>query len=63
MSNKTIKIDCPTCGKKDTWKADNDSKPFCSHRCKLVDLGEWADGQRSIPGDPLPPTDSENDEI
>ena len=32
---------CPTCGKPTTWK-DNPTRPFCSERCKLLDLGKWA---------------------
>ncbi len=31
------------------WIAENQAKPFCSERCKLIDLGEWADEKRSIP--------------
>ncbi len=53
---------CPTCGKAGTWRADNESKPFCSARCKLIDLGEWAEG-RAIPGEPvdLPNHDEDNE--
>lgn len=46
-------IQCPTCGKKDTWKTDNAYRPFCSDRCKLIDLGEWASETRKIPSEPL----------
>ncbi len=57
-SPKTKKdnICCPTCQKKGTWKQDNPSRPFCSPRCKLIDLGAWADESRRIPGEssPLP---------
>jgi uncharacterized protein len=51
-------IACPTCGKKGTWKPDNNSRPFCSPRCKLIDLGEWASEKNKIPvedSDPIPP--------
>ena len=37
---KTIK--CPTC-KKNVRKKENPSYPFCSERCRLVDLGAWLD--------------------
>lgn len=47
------KITCPTCSKKNTWRPDNTFRPFCSDRCKLIDLGEWASETRVIPGDPL----------
>lgn len=42
-------VNCPTCEKTVEWKAENSFRPFCSHRCKLIDLGEWASGNRSIP--------------
>jgi len=32
---------CPRCGTKTPWQ-DNPNKPFCSPRCKLIDLGAWA---------------------
>lgn len=51
MSKVKNKIQCPTCGEKDTWLPDNESKPFCSYRCKLIDLGEWADEGHKIAGE------------
>ena len=36
-----MKIYCPTC-KKEVGREDNKWKPFCSRRCKIVGLGEWA---------------------
>lgn len=47
------KISCPTCGTENTWRLENSFKPFCSDRCKLIDLGEWAKETRKIPGNPL----------
>lgn len=47
------KINCPTCGKVSEWSPDNPWRPFCSERCKLIDLGEWADEKKRIPGDPV----------
>jgi len=44
---------CPQCRKPIQWREDNRWRPFCSHRCKLIDLGEWAAEKHSIPGDPL----------
>lgn len=49
------KINCPTCGKKDTWTPENKCRPFCSDRCKLIDLGEWAKESRRIPGEEVDP--------
>lgn len=53
MTIKISDIVCPRCGKKNTWTKDNEAKPFCSARCKLIDLGAWADGQYQVPGDPV----------
>lgn len=36
-----MKIICPTCKKITTWE-ENPWRPFCSERCKLIDLGKWA---------------------
>ncbi|HLB58165.1 MAG TPA: DNA gyrase inhibitor YacG [Gammaproteobacteria bacterium] len=58
---KKDEICCPTCSKKNTWIAENTSRPFCSPRCKLIDLGEWADENHRIAGDPEEP-DSAADE-
>jgi len=56
-------ICCPHCGKKGTWTSDNVSRPFCSPRCKLIDLGDWADETHRIPGEssPLPDSSSEDE--
>lgn len=45
-------IACPHCGKKNTWIETNTFRPFCSERCKLIDLGRWADESLRIPGEP-----------
>jgi endogenous inhibitor of DNA gyrase (YacG/DUF329 family) len=49
---------CPICGKSFEVAAIDDlpSFPFCSDRCKLVDLGRWIDGAYSIPGPSAPET-------
>jgi endogenous inhibitor of DNA gyrase (YacG/DUF329 family) len=46
----THEVECPTCGKAVAWIAENKWRPFCSERCKLVDLGDWAAERRVIPG-------------
>ena len=60
MTIKKENICCPTCNKENTWQKDNAARPFCSERCKLIDLGEWASERHSIPGDPV--VDDENKE-
>ena len=44
---------CPTCRKAGNWLAGT-SAPFCSHRCKLIDLGGWLSEQNAI-SSPLRP--------
>ena len=41
MPKPTLK--CPTCKKLEVTTADPDF-PFCSERCRLIDLGKWASG-------------------
>lgn len=53
MSADPILTNCPTCEKTDTWQATNPNRPFCSDRCKLIDLGAWADESHRVPGDPV----------
>jgi endogenous inhibitor of DNA gyrase (YacG/DUF329 family) len=40
---------CPICGVPVDWKT-SPTRPFCSERCKLIDLGAWASGRYAIPG-------------
>lgn len=35
-------VDCPTCKKSVEWLESNAFRPFCSDRCRLIDLGAWA---------------------
>ena len=45
-----MKVKCPTCQSDVEWGEQSPQKPFCSDRCKLIDLGEWASGGHTIPG-------------
>ena len=42
---------CPTCQREIQWNSDFPWRPFCSERCKMVDLGAWLANDRAIPGD------------
>jgi len=57
-------ITCPTCGKRSSFSAENKFRPFCSERCQLIDLGNWADEKHRVPGEPVDtnelPSDEEN---
>jgi len=55
-------VKCPTCGKAVEWSTENPWRPFCSERCKLIDLGEWAGEGHRIPGPPHRPIDEDEDE-
>lgn len=52
-SKKKIFVSCPTCDKDIVWSSDELFRPFCSERCKLIDLGEWASEENKIPGDSI----------
>jgi len=50
MAGKLVR--CPICGKRVPWEG-NPHRPFCSERCKLVDLDGWlSENYRiSVPGE------------
>ncbi len=43
------KVNCPHCGRPALWGPANRFRPFCSERCKLIDLGAWANENYVIP--------------
>ncbi|UCD84363.1 MAG: DNA gyrase inhibitor YacG [Deltaproteobacteria bacterium] len=45
-----LQIKCPVCNKLIPWKR-NPYRPFCSERCRLIDLGAWASEEYRIPGE------------
>ena len=61
-SVEPIKLNCPTCKKVVLWNESFPCRPFCSDRCRLIDLGEWASEGHKIAGAPLNATDDENTE-
>lgn len=63
MSKAVRKVRCPQCGGESPWSESNKWRPFCSERCKMIDLGAWASESYRVPvqesADPLldePPT-------
>lgn len=52
-ARSSLVVKCPTCGKRGEW-LETPSGPFCSHRCKLIDLGKWLGEQHTI-SEPLRP--------
>ena len=48
MSTPTL-VACPTCKAPVEWGPQSPNRPFCSERCKLIDLGQWANEGYRIP--------------
>ncbi|KMK50959.1 DNA gyrase inhibitor [[Actinobacillus] muris] len=49
-------VNCPTCEKEVIWSPGSEFRPFCSKRCQIIDLGDWAAEKNRIAGN-----ESEND--
>ena len=56
------KTKCPVCKKETAWK-DNPFRPFCSERCRMIDLGKWAAEEYRIAGEKKVPPSEEGGEI
>ncbi|OFL26969.1 DNA gyrase inhibitor YacG [Neisseria sp. HMSC075C12] len=50
-------VKCPPCHKKVVWNTDSPYRPFCSKRCKLIDLGEWAQEKYTVSSEDDPFSD------
>lgn len=44
-------IKCPQCGRLTVFSSENPFRPFCSERCRLIDLGQWAEESYRIPAE------------
>lgn len=42
-------VACPICGRAVPWTTESRYRPFCSERCKQIDLGAWASGEYRVP--------------
>ncbi len=42
-------VNCPRCGTLVEWTPESRYRPFCSERCKLIDLGAWATERYRVP--------------
>jgi uncharacterized protein len=56
-----MQIICPICKKKTTWE-ENPWRPFCSERCKLIDLGNWVSEEYKIDGETKEEGEKEKEE-
>jgi uncharacterized protein len=56
---------CPQCNKPVEWTPHNRFRPFCSERCKLIDLGAWAAESYRVPitEDPDDPESIEDGDV
>lgn len=52
MSKKPTVVPCPTCQKQVIWGEESPYRPFCSKQCQMIDFGDWADEENTIPGAP-----------
>lgn len=50
-------VNCPQCGEPVVYDPANRWRPFCSQRCKMIDLGAWASDGYVIPGKPMEAND------
>lgn len=53
-SAATKRVTCPTCGGDSIYASSNPYRPFCSQRCKNIDLGAWASENFRLPVSTLP---------
>jgi len=60
MRKPVRSLRCPTC-KKIVLRKDPEF-PFCSERCRLIDLGKWASGAYIVRGSALDPEQTESNE-
>jgi endogenous inhibitor of DNA gyrase (YacG/DUF329 family) len=57
------KVKCPTCRKEVPWE-NNPHRPFCSDRCKIIDLGSWSQERFRIPAEESEfDADSDDEEV
>ncbi len=57
-----VTVKCPTCGRSIEWSDKSPFRPFCSERCRVIDLGAWLTEKHAIPGpenDPVPDSPEE----
>ncbi|MBS0501618.1 MAG: DNA gyrase inhibitor YacG [Burkholderiaceae bacterium] len=58
LTPRATTVRCPACGGPSRYAADNPWRPFCSARCKLHDLGDWANERFRVPAQDDTPDDA-----
>lgn len=56
----TLEVKCPQCGKRVPWDDSAPWRPFCSERCRLIDLGQWAAEEHRIAGADVSPEEAQD---
>lgn len=51
MNTSETRYNCPHCEEEIIYSRDNPHRPFCSERCKMIDLGKWSNEEYSVPAD------------
>jgi endogenous inhibitor of DNA gyrase (YacG/DUF329 family) len=54
-------LNCPICRTPTVWE-NNPHRPFCSERCRLIDLGQWASDSYRVPASEEAPPGDEGDD-
>jgi endogenous inhibitor of DNA gyrase (YacG/DUF329 family) len=60
QGKKQTVVACPQCGKEVVWSVESLYRPFCSERCKMIDLGQWANESYRVPEDEPPLDQGDN---
>jgi len=60
---KKLIVNCPTCSNQHDYYQSKPWSPFCSERCRLIDLGAWAGEEHRIKGESVPVSEQEQDSM
>jgi endogenous inhibitor of DNA gyrase (YacG/DUF329 family) len=52
-------VPCPRCGAQALYAPENRWRPFCTERCRIIDMGNWASEAYRVPVPVEPPEDAE----
>ena len=55
-------VPCPRCGAPAPFAPENKWRPFCSERCKMIDLGAWASENYRVPAEDEKPAEKPDED-
>jgi endogenous inhibitor of DNA gyrase (YacG/DUF329 family) len=61
-SSNVRTVRCPQCGRPAIYAPENPFRPFCSERCRLIDLGQWADETYRVPAETVRDHETSDDD-